>query len=353
MSRNNKINLNNFQACLLGGAVGDALGAPLEFMHGMYLDNDVEKITKYIEYGNGQGRFTDDTQMTLFTAEALIINKYETQESPTHIPLQGTMHKSYLRWLTTQGPASPVKQTSLSQNPIMQHERAPGITCIKALHEGTMGTIEHPINDRKGCGGIMRVAPVGLAYAEDPEKAFSLAASAAAITHSHPVGFLTAGCLGAIIAELAQGKNLKNAIDTAMDILHSYDKNRGTLKAITDALDLYDDTTHDFTIEEYQTLGEGWIAEETLALSLFASLHHEHNFKQGVIDSVNHKGDSDSTGSVTGNILGIINGLDEIPLEYITNLEGADLIADISTDLYNAYHEPFNNKDTFWEKYIE
>lgn len=351
MSKINKINLNNFQACLLGGAVGDALGAPLEFMHGKYLDNDTEKITKYIEYGNDQGRFTDDTQMTLFTAEALIINKHETQESPTHIPLLGTMHKSYLRWLTTQGPVSPVKQTSLSQNPIMQHERAPGMTCIKALREGTIGTIAHPINDRKGCGGIMRVAPIGLAYAEDSEKAFALASSAAAITHSHPTGFLTAGCLATIIAELTQEKNLKNAIKTAVKILTTYDKYDETLNAINTALDLYSNTTPDFTIEEYQTLGEGWIAEETLALSLFASLHHEHNFTQGVIDSVNHKGDSDSTGSVTGNILGLINGLNEIPSEYLTNLEGADLIADISTDLYNAYYKPFNNIDTFWDKY--
>ncbi|NEW80772.1 MAG: ADP-ribosylglycohydrolase family protein [Mariniphaga sp.] len=64
----------NYIACLLGGAIGDALGAPIEFLSiqeikGLYSPSGV---TDYIEFADGTGEFTDDTQMTLFTAEGLL-----------------------------------------------------------------------------------------------------------------------------------------------------------------------------------------------------------------------------------------------------------------------------------------
>jgi ADP-ribosylglycohydrolase len=76
--------------------------------------------------------------------------------------------------------------------------RAPGMTCLSALRGGTMGTIERPLNDSKGCGGVMRAAPIGL-VARDEQAAFTLGCEAAAITHGHPSGYYSAGCFAAII----------------------------------------------------------------------------------------------------------------------------------------------------------
>ena len=74
----------------------------------------------------------------------------------------------------------------------------PGNTCLSALRGEEMGELQRPLNNSKGCGGVMRVAPVGL-VADDDEQAFNLGCGAAAITHGHPSGYYSAGCFAAII----------------------------------------------------------------------------------------------------------------------------------------------------------
>ena len=81
-----------------------------------------------------------------------------------------------------------------------------------------MGTIEQPLNDSKGCGGVMRVAPIGL-VADDEQAAFRLACEAAAITHGHPSGYYSAGCFAAIVSFLREGQSLPDAIERALEIL--------------------------------------------------------------------------------------------------------------------------------------
>lgn len=99
-------------------------------------------------------------------------------------------------------------------------------------------------------------------------------------------------------------------------------------------------------------LGEGWIAEEALAISLFCGLLFEHDFESGVCAAVNHSGDSDSTGAITGNILGLINGLEEIPEEWIFNLQSSEIVRLIAIDLCNESPKSINLHDKeWWMKY--
>lgn len=99
--------------------------------------------------------------------------------------------------------------------------RAPGNTCLSALGSGRMGSIEQPINQSKGCGGVMRVAPVGLFLHKEPEYAFKIGSDIAAITHGHPTGYLSAGAFATIIAELVNGKTILDSTMTALSILKS------------------------------------------------------------------------------------------------------------------------------------
>src|SRR5215813_13323420 len=96
--------------------------------------------------------------------------------------------------------------------------RAPGATCLSALRGEEMGEMQRPLYNSKGCGGVMRVAPVGL-VAEDEERAFSLGCEATAITHGHPSGYYSAGCFAAIIYHLMSGPSLPEAIELALRIL--------------------------------------------------------------------------------------------------------------------------------------
>jgi ADP-ribosylglycohydrolase len=112
------------------------------------------------------------------------------------------VYNAYLRWLHTQGyPKSKDHDTIYDGWLIgvkeLYAQRGPGSTCLSALLSGKMGTIKQPINNSKGCGGVMRAAPVGLLYGKD--KAFQIACECAAITHGHPSGYFSAGILACII----------------------------------------------------------------------------------------------------------------------------------------------------------
>ena len=99
-------------------------------------------------------------------------------------------------------------------------------------------------------------------------------------------------------------------------------------------------------------LGQGWIAEEALSMSLYASLLFENDYEKGVLFSVNHSGDSDSTGSITGNLLGLINGLEKIPQKWITNLRYNDIVKQIGEDLHiQIKGDSLITDDDWWERY--
>ena len=80
-------------------------------------------------------------------------------------------------------------------------------------------------------------------------------------------------------------------------------------------------------------LGEGWVGEEALAIAVFCALKHRDNFDEALISAVNHNGDSDSTGAITGNILGTYLGIEGIPEKYISNLELKEILEKVANRL--------------------
>ena len=103
-------------------------------------------------------------------------------------------------------------------------------------------------------------------------------------------------------------------------------------------------------------IGQGWVAEETLAIAIYCALKYSNDFEKAIIASVNHSGDSDSTGSVTGNILGAYLGLSKIPQKFLDNLELKDVITEIADDLYNdcQMNERSSYYDEKWiKKYVD
>ena len=155
--------LSHFRGCLLGGAVGDALGAAVEFMNldeirGRFGPNGIQAPAR--AYGR-VGAITDDTQMALFTAEGLLRARHQPPgRRPAPVPV--VVHAAYLRWLRTQGERPPKLSDDggwLFGVRELHAQRAPGSTCLEALRSGLIGTPRDPLNDSKGCGGVMRIAP--------------------------------------------------------------------------------------------------------------------------------------------------------------------------------------------------
>lgn len=333
---------NRFLGCLLGGAVGDALGAPIEFLSRTEILQQFGSggVTGYAPANGGLGMITDDTQMTLFTAEGLIRGWVRGCLKGITSYSSVTAH-AYQRWLRTQAMQSPgntgygENETGwLFQQQALHNRRAPGITCLSALRD-MQSPGKRARNDSKGCGGVMRVAPVGLftwRMKKNVADTFRLGTELAALTHGHPTGSLTGGVLAVLVMALTDGASLPDALATAKAILKMEEYHQETLHAIDIAESLADSSLPHH--EAIARLGEGWIAEEALAISVYCALV-ARNFKQGVLLAVNHDGDSDSTGSITGNLLGAMFGVKAIPAVWLAQLELCEVIKEIATDLYD------------------
>jgi len=322
-----------FRGCLLGGAIGDALGAGVEFLSlsEIRAAHGPAGVTGYVPAYGRAGAITDDTQMTLFTAEALVRARRDGR------PAREAGHAAYLRWLATQGDrrAAPAHDPGLLAIPALHARRAPGATCLAALRRGRAGTRAAPLNDSKGCGGVMRVAPVGLAAATLDE-AFDLGCDLAAITHGHPTGWIAAGVLSAIVWGVVQGDTLEAAARRTRVRLVREPDHAETLASLDAALGRAAAAGHDPTPRDVEALGGGWVAEEALGIGLFCALV-ARDLPHGLLLAVNHGGDSDSTGAIAGNLLGLVHGEAALPAAWLEALELREVIAGAADELWRAF----------------
>ena len=154
--------------CLIGGAIGDALGAGIEFMSWSTIESTfgLEGVRDFTPCYEQEAPITDDTQMTLFTAEGLL----EAAANDTD-PVD-EVWAAYQRWYHTQGgdlPEGVDPLFGLLAVPELLERRGPGTTCMGSMRDDVPGTTDEPLNGSKGGGGSRRVAPVGLAATSDEE----------------------------------------------------------------------------------------------------------------------------------------------------------------------------------------
>lgn len=369
---------NKVLGSMVGGAVGDALGYPVEFLsyRAIVAKYGEQGITRYDLNNKGVAEISDDTQMSLFTANGMLFcfTRYACRGVLGAEPAD-YIRDSYIEWYQTQ--TGDIDYTKWHYNWIrevkeMHARRAPGTTCLSALQH--LSQHQEVKNNSKGCGGIMRVAPVPLFLAnpvmESPcttDSIVDTTMKVAGITHKHPLGQLPAALLTYIIEKVLplayitqtqfcqyihEGLNYlqKKYADQQvhLDVLKEL-----AIKAITLSSQKKTDA------EAISSLGEGWVAEETLAIALYCVLKYIDDFESAIIASVNHSGDSDSTGAVTGNIMGAILGYHSIPTHFTDKLELKWLIEELASDLatvipvgeyINCYDTP--EKRRWMEKYV-
>lgn len=331
--------------CLVGGAIGDALGLPVEFLK----FNEIKR--KYGDNGitdfdlNGEkALISDDTQMTLFTAAGLL-----DSNNITDVISLKYIKEAYKNWLYTQeNPYKEIKNINtnidiLMNTPELFAARFPGNTCLTSIREGCNGTIHNNLNSSKGCGGVMRTSPVALYFKptkkDDILISSSIATKAAALTHCHILGFTPSWALNYLLSLII---HFDNDIKCATrDLIYKLQTNLGhihqvnpLINIIIKAFNLATDSD-DSDYNNIRKLGEGWVAEETLAIAIYCAIKYQNDFSRGIIASVNHDGDSDSTGAVTGNILGAFLGIDNINSKWTDNLEMYNLVEDFALKLYN------------------
>lgn len=363
--------LDKITGCLVGGAVGDALGYPVEFM-------SMEEIRRH--YGpqgirqldtdyRGVGVISDDTQMTLFTANGLLLGHTRSCLGQAMGAPDTYVTAAYLDWYYTQSHlgAGSGKCTWLRDLPELNVHRAPGNTCLNSL----ASILEHRRvnNNSSGCGGIMRVAPVALFCAaflhrhhtrdtEGRRRAYATMAGAevARITHLNPLGFLPAAFLSCLLYDIAIGGEPPQNVDRFLELVREIQHYLGTVQLRNDprpigemypddlrTLNRLVDRAIDLSLgaaddeEAITQIGDGgWQGQYALAIALFCAIRHFSSLEQAVVAAVNHSGDSDSTGAITGNMMGLIYGEEAIPRQWLQHIELREVIESMARDLVNG-----------------
>lgn len=330
------------------GAYGDAFGYTVEFMS----ESDIVgrfggKGFRAPMLADGVMRFSDDTQMSLVAANAIIFRQTRwSLRGIAPMPLD-IAYRGYREWASRQyGSYDPdsVHQSHLwiLKVPEISIPRAPGNTCMdRLLNHPEPGTVENRANDSKGCGGVMRVAPYGLVFPIDAAVRFAI--DDAASTHGHELGWLSAGAFAGIISCIMEDKGLKDSIREAVSFMDSHYGQYsywGQLKELLlSTISAAEESKQkdEFDITRF---GQGWVAEEALAMALYACLSFGDDVHKVLRFAVNHGGDSDSVASIAGNICGALYGSELISWAFdCTKVERFDAICRIAEDLAKLFED--------------
>lgn len=379
---------------LMAGAAGDALGYPVEFMsrNAILARYGDKGITRFKLDSDGKALVSDDTQMTLFTANGMLMGLTRGYMRGIGGDPKNYVGGAYIDWYYTQtvnkvSERDDFHYTWLRDLPELAYRRAPGITCLNACE--SLLAHRDVENNSKGCGGIMRVAPMGLLDASFKESGGSgfyyktvylaeAGAHIARVTHLHPLGYLPAALMTLLLSRIVPltpdevKESIIDIINDGLDVMmnmygNDYAKYKEYLRALTlKAVNLAHSNISD--IQAIMQLGEGWTAEEAWAISLYCVIRHVDNMKEAIIAAVNHDGDSDSTGSITGNIMGAIYGYEAIKRERLfcpygkkfeDTIELHNIILAIADDIYTgciiSEYDPIDTpeKKQWYARYCE
>lgn len=307
-----KVGKAYYRGCLLGGATADARG--------------------YGVKEGGKDLISDNTQMTSFTVDGLIWADTRAIKRGVYAYIPCLFY-SYQKWYYTQtGNLADKKYEFIKEGEILDWEelfarRGTGQTSITALAgsiDNRFGTIKNRINTSKGCGSVMRVAPIGLYFWKNPSAAFRIGAESGALTHGHIDAIWAAGYYAAFIAYIIQGRGMEDSVRSALEELKKQENHEGVSEKIELALELV--KKNNSPIKAMEQIGEGYMADEALALAIYLALRYSDDFDGAIAAATTFNGNTDSIPPIVGNAIGAFGGESVIPQKWIYELELVDLI---------------------------
>ncbi len=308
-----------FQGCMVGLAIGDALGRPVEFY------NSIKKIEKkfgsdgVVEFAADRhppGTFTDDTQMSLAVARALLKAGHRSLDELMHV-----MASEFVIWYR-----SP------------DNDRAPGNTCLAGCHRLDAGVHwrQSGIAESKGCGSAMRSAPIGLYYHKNENKLIEVARASSLPTHGHPTALAAAAATALLVAWALHHddpSDYPQRLSTAMR-----DMNGGTMADLIERIPaVLADHPDDVLCQT--VLGEAWTGESAVASALYCFCRSPEDYRKTVLTGANTVGDSDSIACIAGAISGAYNGIYAIPKHWREQVESAAMLHEVAADLLAAHNQ--------------
>jgi len=289
------------QGMVLGAAVGDALGFPVEFL------SPEQIVAQYGPDGitclptETLALYSDDTQMAEIVLRVLMRARQERWD------LEATMNelgRGFASW---------------AEAPQGGH-RFPGRACLAGARAFAAGASWRTAGapDAGGCGSVMRVYPFGLLFQDEPDRAVAWAVEHSRLTHGAPLALaacagMTAGVLG-VLADATPAQVVREIASAAA----AWDDVTGDMvkKAADDALN---GTSPVAVLDVLR----GWAAHEALAAAVFVFLRHPDDYRAAAREAANTPGDSDSIATLVGALVGARLGIHGLPGDWLPHLERA------------------------------
>ncbi|KMS74034.1 ADP-ribosylglycohydrolase family protein [Streptomyces leeuwenhoekii] len=319
---------------LLGTAVGDALGAPVDGadLAAIRETYGAEGLADLAPAYGRRGAVTHLTQLTLFSVDGLIRAQVRRDTGAWHPPTD--VHRAYLRWAATQRDWGPDERRAedgwLAREEWLYTRRDPTRALLLGLGDTVMGTPDAPKNpEERGPEAAGRSAPFGLLVGWDPQLVAQLAVECAAQTHGHPAARLAAAAYAVTVHGLARGAALEPAVRHALVVLATRPGHEPVSEALQEALGAVRQGLP--TPERVAGLVGDGTAEELVATAVYCASVGE-DARHGLALAVNHDGPSAAAGALTGGLLGALHGETALPPAWVAELEGRPTLLELADD---------------------
>lgn len=276
------------RGALLGTFVGDALGMPFEGAAPEAIPEPVEMIAARL----GRGTYTDDTQMMIALAESLIE--------------RGRVDEEHLA-RAFQAAYDPERGYGGGTRRVLELWAAgtPAAAAAGQVFDG---------EGSRGNGAAMRIAPVAVRFAHDPERLCDQAARSARVTHAHPVGVDGAVVQAATIRAALRGEDI---LEAALSATQTEELREG-LRSVADLLAATPEAA-----APQARLESSSDARQSVCAAVYAALAHPA-FERAVSFAVGLGGDTDTVAAMAGAIAGARDGADSIPTRWLEALEDGE-----------------------------
>jgi ADP-ribosylglycohydrolase len=308
---------DRFQGVMVGLAVGDALGRPTEFITTLEAIHErfgPEGVTDFVANGHPAGTYTDDTQMSLCVARALLRAGRGSLDE-----LMSVMAEEFIAW---------------DRSP--ENDRAPGVTCRAGCEKLAKGVPwrEAGVAESKGCGSAMRTAPIGLYYLEDEGRLMEVARASSLLTHGHPTALASAAATALLVAWAARGEDPGEYPSRLVKVMVDMTEGREVAALVRRIPEMLTEPPED--VLHHGALGEAWTGEEAVASALYCFCRSPEDFRRAVTVGANTVGDSDSIACIAGAISGAYNGIGAIPKSWREQVENSAYLHEVASALLAA-----------------
>lgn len=355
-----------YRGCLLGVAVGDAMGCAVDRKSWDEIARDYgpNGLMGY-DLVNGYADVSSYTQLTAYCANGLLAGLTRGQMRGRMAPFVRYAEVAIREWGQVQHTRRTPDQRFcwISQVPQLRMRRCMDTRMLDTLSRDRSGTPEEPINHHDTPGILTAAVPVGLFFDPvrmDPNEIGRLGAEIVALTHGDPLSFLSGAVIAYAVAGIVQDPDtaLKDQFLQASDAVaaqfgREYSQAMQLRDMIHRAAAMAESNQPHRTVLEMMHCDS---CASVLAGAVYAALRSPEDFDTAMIIAVNHSGRSAAVAALTGAFLGAMQGDDALPDFYLECLEPVSVLRELANDLCQGC--PMGGRramfdDTWDQKYVQ